>query len=319
MLVLDGLEKVQDDGARGGRLGHITDASLRQLLLDLGEGYLHGVSAIITTRFLLDDLEVAEGPYYRAADVERIAVPACIELLRRRGVHGADTALEAIAEACGRHALTVDLIGGYLAAFKGGAPLLALARIASGAPSSFPLPVRKAQPPKPAAPQPAPLVFVCYARADNEPPHRWLDRLLEMIEPLNKRSVVQTWTDHAISIGERWDTEIQRSLATARAAVLLVSPAFLASKYIHNSELPVLLRRAQNERSLRIFPVLLRPSLFHVLPFRYPDPVHGPDEMKLADFQVANPPSRTLSEMTQPEQDRVLLDVARALLQLAAG
>lgn len=195
----------------------------------------------------------------------------------------------------------------------------ALARIASGAPSPFPLPVRKAQLAKPAAPQPAPLMFVCYAHADNEPPHRWLDRLLEMIEPLNRRGVVRTWSDHAIDIGERWDAEIQRSLATARAAVLLISPAFLASKYIHSSELPVLLRRAQDERSLRILPVLLRPSLFRELTFRYPDPAHGPDDVKLADFQVANPPSLTLSEMTQPEQDRVLLGVARALLELAAS
>lgn len=54
-----------------------------------------------------------------------------------------------------------------------------------------------------------------------------------------------------------------------------------------------------------VFPVLLRPSLFHELTFRYPGPVRGPDEVKLADFQVANPAALTLSEMTQPEQDRV--------------
>ena len=88
--------------------------------------------------------------------------------------------------------------------------------------------------------------------------------------------------------------------------------------YIHNSELPVLLRRARDERSLTILPVLLRPSLFHDVTFRYPDPVHGPDEVRLADFQAANPSALTLSEMTQPEQDRVLLGVARAILELTA-
>ena len=194
----------------------------------------------------------------------------------------------------------------------------ALARIASGMPPPFPLP-----PPKPrvvpAIPQKsAPLVFICYAHADNEAPDRWLGRLLQMIEPLHRRGVVHVWTDRAIAIGEQWDAEIQRSLATARAAVLLVSPAFLASTYIDNSELPVLLRRAQQQHSLRILPVLLRPSLFDKLTFRYPDPAHGPQEIKLADFQVAHPAERTLSEMTRPEQDRVLLGVAEALLQLAA-
>jgi hypothetical protein len=80
----------------------------------------------------------------------------------------------------------------------------------------------------------------------------------------------------------------------------------------------VLLRRAQGERSLQIFPVLLRPSLFHELSFRYPDPVHGPDEVKLADFQVANPSARTLSELSPAEQDHVLLSVGKALLRFAA-
>lgn len=194
----------------------------------------------------------------------------------------------------------------------------ALARIASGAPTPFPLPPQKPKRMAPVAQNSAPLVFICYARADNEAPDRWLDRLLQMIEPLNQRGVVRLWTDTAIGIGERWDAEIQRSLATARAAVLLVSPAFLASTYVHNSELPVLLRRAQGERSLQIFPVLLRPSLFHELSFRYPDPVHGPDEVKLADFQVANPSARTLSELSPAEQDHVLLSVGKALLRFAA-
>jgi len=194
----------------------------------------------------------------------------------------------------------------------------ALARINRGVPSPFPPPPQKLMTMPPITQKTAPLVFVCYARTDNAAPDQWLDRLLQMVEPLNKRGVVQTWTDNSIRIGERWDAEIQRTLATARAAVLLVSPAFLASKYIHNSELPVLLRRAQDERGLQIFPVLLRPSLFHDLTFRYPDPVRGPNEVKLADFQAANPSALTLSEMTQPEQDHVLLRVARALLQLAA-
>lgn len=78
----------------------------------------------------------------------------------------------------------------------------------------------------------------------------------------------------------------------------------------------MLLRRARDERSLTILPVLLRPSLFHELTFRYPDPVHGPEHVRLADFQAAHPSATTLSEMTQPEQDRVLLGVARAILAL---
>jgi hypothetical protein len=76
--------------------------------------------------------------------------------------------------------------------------------------------------------------------------------------------------------------------------------------------------RAAAECSHKLL-LLLRPSLFHELTFRYPDQVHGPDAGNLAGFQVANPSTLTLSEMPQPEQDRVLLGVARALLELAAS
>lgn len=51
LLVLDGLEKVQDDGARGGAFGQILDGRLRDLVLRAADGYLSGVSLLITTRF----------------------------------------------------------------------------------------------------------------------------------------------------------------------------------------------------------------------------------------------------------------------------
>jgi len=39
LLVLDGLEKVQDDGRRSGMHGHFFDGRLRSLLLDTADGH----------------------------------------------------------------------------------------------------------------------------------------------------------------------------------------------------------------------------------------------------------------------------------------
>jgi hypothetical protein len=164
-----------------------------------------------------------------------------------------------------------------------------------------------------------PIVFVSYARADNQggdPAWRWLDRLLQQLRPLAFQEVITVAADRDIALGEDWHARIQADLERAQAAVLLVSPAFLASEYIRNSELPVLLRRASG-RGLKIIPVVLRPCLFAETRFRYPDPTHGPQELTLSSLQATGSPERALNQMEEGEQDEALLRVARTLLAYA--
>jgi len=161
-------------------------------------------------------------------------------------------------------------------------------------------------------------VFICYARADNDsvnPSERWLDRLLIHLQPLVLQGQVSTWSDQQIETGEFWETAIQMQLQQARAAILLVSPDFLASNYIRNNELPVLLKRAM-EHGLTILPIVLKPCLFAETRFKYPDPKIGPDEFSLSSLQAAYSPSKGLSGMSEHEQDRVLVSVAQRLLKL---
>ena len=161
-------------------------------------------------------------------------------------------------------------------------------------------------------------IFVCYARTDNtsaDSSRRWLDRLLQQLAPLIRQADMDVWSDEDLKVGENWHAEIQRRLASAKAAVLLISPAFLASEYIANSELPVLLKKA-SEGGLTIVQILLSPSLYHKVRFKYPDPKTGPVVFKLSDIQSANPPSQTLEEMSLSEQNRVLVRVAEDLLEI---
>ena len=168
----------------------------------------------------------------------------------------------------------------------------------------------------PVSPKP---IFISYAHKDNEnsdPAKRWLDRLKEHLEPLVQQDNLTVYSDQDIGLGDDWHGHIQTHLNGARAAVLLVSSAFLASKYIRNNELPVLLRNAK-DLGVKIIPVILRPCAFDEVKYKYPDPISGPEVFTLASLQAAGSPNKALSEMTEGEQDRALLSVAKALIKLA--
>ena len=126
LLILDGLERIQEDGTRGGIFGRIGDGNLRDFLTRLAEGWLPHLSALITSRFTLADLDEASPTWYRPIDVDKIDVPTGINLLRQRGVTGTDSQLEDIVDNCGRHALTVDMAGGLLCEFHNADPTTSL-------------------------------------------------------------------------------------------------------------------------------------------------------------------------------------------------
>lgn len=124
LIVLDGLEKVQDDGSRSDNLGHIEDGGLREFLKRVAAGFVPSLGVLVTTRFPLDDLEFyresGHARHFYEIGVDQLQPEACITLLRRRGVRGNDNQLNTLSADCGFHALTVDLAGGYLYYFHGG-------------------------------------------------------------------------------------------------------------------------------------------------------------------------------------------------------
>lgn len=162
-------------------------------------------------------------------------------------------------------------------------------------------------------------VFICYAHSDNQnqdPKQRWLDRLLQFLQPLVRQQLLKTWSDKDIKIGDQWHEQIRVQLEASRAVLLLISPAFLASEYIATSELPVLLKNAA-DGGATVLSLIISPCLYEEALFKYPDPTLGPKLLKLSTLQSANPPSRTLIEMNEAEQNRVLLQVARRLQEIA--
>jgi hypothetical protein len=137
-------------------------------------------------------------------------------------------------------------------------------------------------------------VFISYAHKDDE---AWLDSLLSHLAFLKKRGV-EIWTDRDIRPGANWHEEIQDSLARAKVAVLLVTPDFLESSYIADSELPILLQAARSE-GLIIFPIPVRPSSY--------------EQTELAPFQAAHPLSEPLSGLRVAKRDQAFVSIASKL------
>jgi tetratricopeptide (TPR) repeat protein len=121
LMFLDGLEKVQEDGAKG-IFGRLNSPNLRDFINRLAGGYLPGLSVLITTRFRLADLGEAKSQFFKSIPIEEIDIPMGIQLLRGRGVRGTDLQLEQIVKDCGQHALTVDFAGGYIKEYGDGEP-----------------------------------------------------------------------------------------------------------------------------------------------------------------------------------------------------
>ena len=119
LIVLDGLERVQEE-AGGGRLrGELSDHTLKLLLRALAAG-LGRARALVTSRFPLVDLEDWRRRGYRDTRLDDLAPEAAVAVLRGWGVVGDEASLAAAAAQVGHHALSVAVIGSYLRSFAAG-------------------------------------------------------------------------------------------------------------------------------------------------------------------------------------------------------
>ncbi|MCP9772456.1 SUMF1/EgtB/PvdO family nonheme iron enzyme [Synechococcus sp. Tobar12-5m-g] len=137
-------------------------------------------------------------------------------------------------------------------------------------------------------------LFISYSHADRD----WVDRLQKMITPLVRSEALRLWDDSRIPPGAKWKAEIEKALASAKVALLLVSDDFLASEFVTNKELPPLLRAAEEE-GLCILWVCLTPCFYEATP------IH--------EYQAVLPPGELLDAMSPVQQKGALKTIAGAI------
>ena len=122
-------------------------------------------------------------------------------------------------------------------------------------------------------------VFISYSHKDK----KYLDDLLTHLKPFMRTGAVTSWSDKQIPAGSKWFDEIKTALSTTKLALLLVTPNFLASDFIHQHELGPLLKEAQ-AGGVTILWVLVRACSY--------------EETSLNEYQaVVSPPDKPLAEM----------------------
>jgi WD40 repeat protein/uncharacterized protein YjbI with pentapeptide repeats len=97
--------------------------------------------------------------------------------------------------------------------------------------------------------------FVSYAHDDSAPKDKLLGYLRRYLD-IYPHARFELWSDVDLLPGKKWRAEIRKAMKACDFGLLLVSPSFLASKFITKEELPYLLRKRQ------VIPVALKRILF---------------------------------------------------------
>ncbi|MBS0600145.1 MAG: toll/interleukin-1 receptor domain-containing protein, partial [Proteobacteria bacterium] len=95
-------------------------------------------------------------------------------------------------------------------------------------------------------------VFISYSHEDE----RWKKRVARHLDALASEGRLVVWDDRKIPAGDDWEPAIRAAMADCQVALLLISAAFLNSKFILDAEVPTLLQRRAAE-GVRVIPVIL--------------------------------------------------------------
>ena len=113
LLLLDGIERLQHPPGSQFPKGLIKDPALRALLRSLARD--NPGLCVVTTRLPVADLETFQGVSVRAVDLDHLSDDAGAACLRNLDVKGTETELREASREFGGHALSLALMGRYLA------------------------------------------------------------------------------------------------------------------------------------------------------------------------------------------------------------
>jgi hypothetical protein len=137
-------------------------------------------------------------------------------------------------------------------------------------------------------------IFVSYAREDRN----WLIQLRSTLRPFERKAKVSIWDDREIAPGEDFEKKISGLIDKAKLAILIVSDYFVTSDFITNVELPLILKR-QQENKLKLLWLLIEGELYK--------------NSEVHKFQAVINPSQPLASMAPAVQQDILIQLRKEL------
>src|SRR4051812_31324041 len=128
------------------------------------------------------------------------------------------------------------------------------------------------------------LIFVSYAREDEAVKVRLVKHF-----HASALKILNVWDDSQIHIGDRWTQRIEAAIQKANLAILLISADYLASGFVRDVEVPLLIARG-----IELYPLLVGHCAWKSVPW-------------LANLQMRTDGGEPLRDGR--ERDRVLSDV----------
>jgi hypothetical protein len=137
-------------------------------------------------------------------------------------------------------------------------------------------------------------VSISYSREDDT----WRVDLETHLKPYIRNGSITPWSDQQIRPGSKWEPVINATLTNTRVAVLLVSPDFFNSDFIHENELGPLLKRAE-EGGAKILWIPIRHSAYKQTP--------------LKNYQALGNPDKPLAAIPRAKRDKVWVDICEKI------
>jgi hypothetical protein len=141
-------------------------------------------------------------------------------------------------------------------------------------------------------------VFISYSHEDK----KWREDLEKRLRPYLRVGSIKSWSDEEIIPGSKWFGKIKAALADTKVAVLLVTPDFLASDFIHQHELGPLLKEAE-QGGVQILWIPVRASAYQETPLR--------------NYQAVIDPRTPLARMTTARRDDAWLIICKEIINAA--
>ena len=171
-----------------------------------------------------------------------------------------------------------------------------------------------------------PVIFISYSHKD-EPKDpggndiRWLTLVQSHLAPAMKHGIYELWVDEDIPGGGEWRKEIVEKLHGCDVCILLVSRHSLASDFIIDIEIDIMLKRKKTD-AVDIFPIVLTPCAIGAVPWLREINLRPPNGQPLSDFSendrhkqlaaiaeevtgIANAIAAKRAERTAPEPETV--------------